>query len=790
MKQFLSVAILLLFTISFAFSQVLENSFIVQDKARKAPTIVEGKIIGKHSYFTERKKTILTDYEIEIYKVFKGNITGETITITDFGGEVGNLSVSTSCHKSNLIVGQTAIYFCGASKWKKSPATNQIFSLASSQIIFGRNSYDAVFDKKQTYASREYIYAAIKKTTKTDFQQRKLNHFELQAEGWKRLIEQNLQARSGGGEVLEYNLRDLNVQLPIVEFDVTVKANEPNLRFGEGEIHLKYSPQIFGNNIVFNSNIAVVKDALILSNDYSLTINDYSSDELLIDIELGTNPVSLGLLSTSEQKLCHIVVNLSNVNNSGMVEFEDLNMQSKSSHYDINTNSLDVFETILTGDELNYVFTDFNFYPPVITAGTGSILTITAAGGADFGNFEGNVKMKNAETGAVPNHPLPAMVSIEEQFVDWSNDTIRVRVPSINGTIVASSVPASGPIQIEKVNAAGNITTTFTSASQVDVFYSITNSDDGIGAAATNDAVFNLTELDTTGGMTFYLSAELDSIPNVRDIIEESLCLWKEKTGVNFNLSDSVIVNASADMSDNLNTILLVDTAGFSMETLRATNSTTSSTFGRVTWVYDIDIIINSNTNWNYSSNPPAANEVDFYAAIIHEFGHAHSLNHVIDPTPDTLGGRLMYPFLQGGENIIRRIIDTTAFMGGRFVIEHSDTLDNFPSASGALPSMNPVLNYDCIISSTNDIKEETPQVIVFPNPFNDYVNIKYQLTQSSDVFVDIYDITGRLLERQDLGFHIQGEHQNKLNLRLPKGIYLVRLQTNYGFKTIKVIKH
>ncbi|MFK7950694.1 MAG: zinc-dependent metalloprotease [Saprospiraceae bacterium] len=789
MKQFLSIAILLLFTSISAFSQVLENAFIVEDKARKAQTIIEGKIIFKHSYFTEGNKAILTDYEIEVYKVFKGNITGETITITEFGGQVGDLSVNMSCYKSNLIIGQTAIYFCEASKWSESPATSQIFSLASSQIIFGYNSYDAIFDKKQSYASREYVYTAIEKATNKEIEQRKLNEFEQQAENWVRSLERNLQSRSGT-ETLEYNLRNFNVQFPVVEFDITVKANEPDLDFGESEIFLEYSPQIFGNNVVMNSNIIVTKEALILSNDYSLTVNDVAPDELQIDIDLGTNPVILGELTTSEQKLCHLVVNLANVTNSGVIQFEDVNMQGKSYHFDDDTKALDAFETILTGVNWNYVFTDFSFSPQVITGGTGSILTITAAPGTDFGNIEGTVKMANAETGAVPGHPLPAMLGIEEQFVDWSNDTIKVRVPSINGTLLGSSVPASGNIQIEKVNASGSVIATYTSTSQVNVFYSVTNSDDGIGSTATNDAVYSLTKLDTTGGMTFYLSAELDSIPNARAIIEESLCLWKEKTGVNFNLSDSLIVNASADMSDNINTILLVDNPGISMETIRATNNLSTSALGRVTWVYDIDIVINRSTNWNYSLNSPAANQVDFYAAIIHEFGHAHSLNHVIDASPDTLGGRLMYPFLNAGENVSRRIIDTTAFMGGRFVIAHSDTLNDFPSSAGVLPAMEQVLNYDCIINSTNDVEEEEPKVVIFPNPFNDYVNVKYQLTQSSDVFIDVYDITGRLLQRQDLGFQIQGEHQNQINLNLSKGVYFVKLQTNYGFKTIKVIKY
>jgi hypothetical protein len=801
MKQFLSIAILLLFTSISAFSQVLENAFIVKDKAQKAQTIIEGKIISKHSYFTEGNKSILTDYEIEIYKVFKGNITGETITITDFGGEVSNTSVNTPCHRSNLIVGQTAIYFCGASKWNESNATNQIFSLALPQIIFSKEDYNGAIDNRQNYGSREYIYTAIQKATNKEYEQVKLNQFEEQAENWVRSIQTNLQSRSGN-ELLEYNFRNFNVQFPFVEFDITVKANEPNLKFGETEIYLEYSPQIFGNNIVLNSNISIAKEALILSNDYSLTVNDYALDELKIEVDLATNPISIGTLSMSEQKLCHLVVNLANVTNSGVIQFEDVNMQGKSYHFDENTKTLDAFETILTGTDLNYVFTDFSFSPQVITAGTKSVLTITAAGGADFGNIKGNIKMRDANHSNLGN--INTMYKIEDQFVTWTLNIITVILPSISSASVIALTPGSGPIQIEKVDAGGNITTTFTSSSQINVFYAVTNAD--AGSSSTRDAVINLTELDTTGGVTFYLGEVLDSIPNTREIIEASLCLWKEKTGVNFNLSDSIITNPTANALDGLNVIYMVnDVPPFSMETVVSKQTTSLPPSippgGRYSWVTDIDIKVARYTNlspltlknWNYTNNPPAANEIDFYAAIIHEFGHSHSLSHVIGMSPDTLDGRLMFPILNIGENIARRNIDATAIAGGLFVLQHST--DTLTALAGVLGSTAPTpmtrtLNFDCIVNSTNDIIENITQVKLYPNPFNNLINIEHELLQSSEVTLQVYDITGKEIQRENLGFQTKGAYQRQLKFSLPKGIYFVKVQTDYGFKTLKVIKH
>jgi hypothetical protein len=801
MKQFLSIAILLLFTSISAFSQILENAFIIEDKAQKAQTIIEGKIISKHSYFTEGNKSILTDYEIEVYKVFKGNITGETITITDFGGEVSNTSVNTPCHRSNLIVGQTAIYFCGASKWNESNATNQIFSLALPQIIFSKEDYNGAIDNRQNYGSREYVYTAIQKATNKEYEQVKLNQFEEQAENWVRSIQTNLQSRSGN-ELLEYNFRNFNVQFPFVEFDITVKANEPNLKFGETEIYLEYSPQIFGNNIVLNSNISIAKEALILSNDYSLTVNDYALDELKIEVDLATNPISIGTLSMSEQKLCHLVVNLANVTNSGVIQFEDVNMQGKSYHFDENTKTLDAFETILTGTDLNYVFTDFSFSPQVITAGTKSVLTITAAGGADFGNIKGNIKMRDANHSNLGN--INTMYKIEDQFVTWTPNIITVILPSISSASVIALTPGSGPIQIEKVDAGGNITTTFTSSSQINVFYAVTNAD--AGSSSTRDAVINLTELDTTGGVTFYLGEVLDSIPNTREIIEASLCLWKEKTGVNFNLSDSIITNPTANALDGLNVIYMVnDVPPFSMETVVSKQTTSLPPSippgGRYSWVTDIDIKVARYTNlspltlknWNYTNNPPAANEIDFYAAIIHEFGHSHSLSHVIGMSPDTLDGRLMFPILNIGENIARRNIDATAIAGGLFVLQHST--DTLTALAGVLGSTAPTpmtrtLNFDCIVNSTNDIIENITQVKLYPNPFNNLINIEYELLQSSEVTLQVYDITGKEIQRENLGFQTKGAYQRQLKFSLPKGIYFVKVQTDYGFKTLKVIKH
>jgi hypothetical protein len=61
---------------------------------------------------------------------------------------------------------------------------------------------------------------------------------------------------------------------------------------------------------------------------------------------------------------------------------------------------------------------------------------------------------------------------------------------------------------------------------------------------------------------------------------------------------------------------------------------------------------------------------------------------------------------------------------------------------------------------------------------------------QSSEVTLQVYDITGKEIQRENLGFQTKGAYQRQLKFSLPKGIYFVKVQTDYGFKTLKVIKH
>jgi hypothetical protein len=95
--------------------------------------------------------------------------------------------------------------------------------------------------------------------------------------------------------------------------------------------------------------------------------------------------------------------------------------------------------------------------------------------------------------------------------------------------------------------------------------------------------------------------------------------------------------------------------------------------------------------------------------------------------------------------------------------------------------------------TSTNDIRfENIKDVMVYPNPVSSYLNVSYNIEESSEVEVDIISITGQSMMKRSLGNKFAGEHTESLNMdSFENGIYMLRLSTEYDVHTtrIKVVK-
>lgn len=80
----------------------------------------------------------------------------------------------------------------------------------------------------------------------------------------------------------------------------------------------------------------------------------------------------------------------------------------------------------------------------------------------------------------------------------------------------------------------------------------------------------------------------------------------------------------------------------------------------------------------------------------------------------------------------------------------------------------------------------------VYPNPAASQVTLSYSLTIASTVFVELYDISGRLIKSSTAQLQAAGQHQETISVSsMPKGVYSVRLLVNdlSGVRKVVVVR-
>jgi len=71
----------------------------------------------------------------------------------------------------------------------------------------------------------------------------------------------------------------------------------------------------------------------------------------------------------------------------------------------------------------------------------------------------------------------------------------------------------------------------------------------------------------------------------------------------------------------------------------------------------------------------------------------------------------------------------------------------------------------------------------MYPNPFNDYINMDFTNTSAgNNISIEVYDLSGRLSYRRDIGKLPQGENTVRLGAAeagMRTGVYIVTLSIN-----------
>ena len=377
--------------------------------------------------------------------------------------------------------------------------------------------------------------------------------------------------------------------------------------------------------------------------------------------------------------------------------------------------------------------------PMTISAGTNSILTINGSG---FGSTRGSGKVSfsfmNGNGSYVDALPV--------QYVSWSDAQIQVQVPDQSGS--------------------GHIVVTTGGGSQIlstDSIFVPYDEEQWIH----NDTpyVYVLSNLDTVGGYRWYMNSNMASTSASSGPFARALDEWRCHTGVNWLYNGTTPIDTSGSGINLVRFGKTNELAAGVLGTLHWINESCFDNGHLKTFISNYDMIISPSYTWCYGPQNPLPTEVDIQTIFMHEFGHAHMINHINGPQAD-----FMHSTTANGQAF--RTLSTGDQDGATYALTHSigQTFCGVQSHS----------YYTCVngISTTN---ASTP-ISVYPNPATDKAIIS---GTSRNGAMDIYDNTGRIIAKlhtmdQQTEIHISG---------LADGLYIGKYTLGTETHTFKLCK-
>ncbi len=370
-----------------------------------------------------------------------------------------------------------------------------------------------------------------------------------------------------------------------------------------------------------------------------------------------------------------------------------------------------------------------SFSPQVLAGGIDDTLTIS---GNSFGSNKGWVLFPNADDGGTSE-----IIVDENQISIWNDSIIKFVVPSVANhyvTLPTNKHPAgSGVFKVFSEFGSTLLVDT------IEVLFSVMNH--------TTDyrpfVVAPWTAMNQK--FTFRCDTAVANYDGgkMKTTINKALNDWKCLTGIDWELGNDINYLDPTALEDTICTITFLDFPDTS--NILAWTHTYK---GRVNipdtsyQIYEIDIEINSDHNWfsdTLIANALPAGQQDLYAVILHELGHAHGLNHVINTSA----------VMNYAVNPITRIIqlsnDISCDQGGNWMADFTNDLSNLHSSfffdRMTFDTINPCSN---ILSVIEMITIENISVQLYPNPCNHFIQINSKDLNYETLHYSIFDISGK----------------------------------------------
>lgn len=110
------------------------------------------------------------------------------------------------------------------------------------------------------------------------------------------------------------------------------------------------------------------------------------------------------------------------------------------------------------------------------------------------------------------------------------------------------------------------------------------------------------------------------------------------------------------------------------------------------------------------------------------------------------------------------------------FYLKHGEVIGK--GLSDYISQSTPVIENNEIVSNTSS---------VYPNPFNSFTKINFNLSRRNNVSLIVYDINGREVSKEEFGTLNIGAYSYNLNAsKLSSGIYFYRINEESGITLFK----
>ena len=639
-----------------------------------AAVVVEGFVDDYERSRIDINGRIVTDHQLIIDHVIKGEHNLETIMVSTPGGIIGSKSQSIS-HSASLRPSTRGIFLLNLPSDDNSSYT--LYGGDEGKITRLQNDDDftairwGVIERYKSWRQlRESVWASLG----NDCSIKPLTLLEV--EGFTQNKELCVKLDNPVP-----NFEDMTV-----EFDVLAKSNVQGLKFGRADIVINYPTGNLGEWIVQQETIEAEKSDITNGDAYSIEVTDKSEDQISLAIESDCQgPDPHYVLDTVYEKLATVTVEVEEFGNLGTMSVNDFAIEGEAEYIVPNsfagsTPGCAPFDD-LCGEEdgdFNFMSCTMNANDGLFHAGVQQSITLT---GTDFGpQSAAQVFIPQAESGGIT---WLAFDADNGRVVNsWSNNSISLKVlNTMAGSVVNPTPASSGRWQVLASGASLRCET------EIEVGYSIDADVEPINSTAYREEryIYPIGALQeefgypVTGALEVFVVGSTLSDNNIDPVafdavMKEVICKWEAASIVEINYNGIGLppVTSPTDpaLGSNPSTILTVSFGFTSLpgsiaETVMnadITNRCGNSTFS---YILDQDIVLNDNIDFHVGLGENVPNGFyDLYSVLLHEFGHAlgHSHANDIDRTNQDDDSRLMY--FEITPEKIKRSIDNYGISG------------------------------------------------------------------------------------------------------------------------------